>query len=198
MQPPFFYLIAPTAFVNSQLRTVLQYFLTVPALTDSIEPMFNENFPLFVLDSLRSAFNVGSVFRTAESISPSGIILTGISARPGGRKVGRTSRGTHGIVPWRWFGKTTDAVKHIQKHRMVIAVENTPDAVPLHLADFPLDAAFVLGNEADGISSEILEMCSMKIIIPQSGLRHCINVSSTAAMIAWEVQRKRLTGEYHA
>jgi len=81
---------------------------------------------------------------------------------------------------------------------MVIAVENTSDAVPLHLADFPLDAAFVLGNEADGISSEVLGMCSMKIIIPQSGLRHCINVSSTAAMIAWEVQRRRLTGEYNA
>ncbi len=192
------YLSAPTPFVNGELCMVFQYLLTVPALINSIEPMFNENFPLFVLDSLRSAFNVGSVFRTAESISPSGIILTGISARPGGRKVGRTSRGTHGIVPWRWFQKATEAVQYIQKHRMVIAVENTPDAVPLHLADFPLDAAFVLGNEADGISSEVLEMCKMKIIIPQSGFRHCINVSSTAAMIAWEVQRRRLTGEFDA
>ncbi len=78
---------------------------------------------------------------------------------------------------------------------MIIAVENTADALPLHKADFPLDAAFILGNEADGISDEILNMCQMKIIIPQSGLRRCINVSSTAAMIAWEIQRRRLAGE---
>lgn len=164
---------------------------------DRIATMFTEKFPLFVLDSLRSAFNVGSVFRTAESISPSGVVLTGISARPGGRKVGRTSRGTHGQVPWRWFPVATEAVDYIRNRRVVIAVENTPDAVPLHVADFPLDAAFILGNEADGISDKILEMCQMKIIIPQSGLRHCINVSSTAAMIAWEIQRRRLTGEKH-
>lgn len=159
--------------------------------------MFTGKFPLFVLDSLRSAFNVGSVFRTAESISPSGVILTGISARPGGRKVGRTSRGTHGLVPWRWFQEATEAVLYAQCSRMIVAVENTPDAEFLHLADFPLNAAFVLGNEADGISDEILEMCQMRIIIPQSGRRHCINVSSTAAMIAWEIQRRRLTGEKH-
>ena len=160
--------------------------------------MFTGNYPLFILDSLRSAFNVGSVFRTVESISPAGILLTGISARPGGKKVGRTSRGTHGLVPWRWFPSSIDAVKYSRINRMVIAVENTSDALPLHKADFPLNAAFVLGNEADGISDEILAVCQMKIIIPQSGLRRCINVSSTAAMIAWEVQRRRLTGEKNA
>ena len=160
--------------------------------------MFNSKYPLFILDSLRSAFNVGSVFRTLESISPAGVLLTGITARPGGKKVGRTSRGTHGLVPWRWFSSSADAVKYCRTNRMIIAVENTSDALPLHEADFPLDAAFILGNEADGISEEILDMCQMKIIIPQSGFRRCINVSSTAAMIAWEIQRRRLTGEKNA
>ncbi len=157
--------------------------------------MFTEKMPLFILDSLRSAFNVGSVFRTAESIAPSGIVLTGISARPGGRKVGRTSRGTHALVPWRWFSSAENAVCYAKNSgKMVIAVENTKDAIPLHLAQFPLDAAFILGNEAEGISEKILNMCEMKIIIPQSGIRGCINVSSTAAMIAWEIQSRRLKG----
>ncbi len=160
-----------------------------------IDSMLTEKFPLFVLDSLRSAFNVGSVFRTAESISPAGVILTDISARPGGRKVGRTSRGTHGLVPWRWFQSTLEALDYVKCTRVIVAVENTSDAVPLHLADFPLDAAFVLGNEASGISSEILENCELKVVIPQSGLRRCINVSSTAAMIAWEIQSRRLRGK---
>ena len=156
--------------------------------------MLTSNFPLFVLDSFRSAFNVGSVFRTAESISPSGIILCGISARPGGKKVGRTSRGTHGLVPWRWYEDPLSAIEIIGKTREIICIENTDDAEPLHEVNFPLNAAFILGNEANGISDEILNVCQSKIIIPQSGIRSCINVSSTAAMIAWEIQRRRLKG----
>jgi tRNA G18 (ribose-2'-O)-methylase SpoU len=175
-----------------------EWLLTVGLRDNRIAFMFNEKFPLFVLSSLRSAFNVGSVFRTAESVSPAGVVLAGISARPGGKKVGRTSRGTHGTVPWRWFQNAADAVRYISMTRVVVAAENTPDAIPLHLARFPANSAFILGNEADGISDELLDLCTIKIVIPQSGSRSCINVSSTAAMIAWEIQRRRLTGEEHA
>ena len=157
--------------------------------------MFTENFPLFVLDSLRSAFNAGSVFRTAESISPCGVILCGITATPGGRKVGRTSRGTHSSVPWRWFEDAISAVQLASCSRMIVSVENTGDAIPLHLARFPLNSAFVLGNEADGVSAEVLALSEIKVMIPQTGLRKCINVSSVAAMLAWEIQRRRLTGD---
>lgn len=161
---------------------------------DRIVLMFTENYPLFILDSLRSAYNVGSVFRTAESISPCGVVLCGITAKPGGRKVGRTSRGTHALVPWRWFDSAREAVEMSGHGRLTVCVENTPDAIPLHLAEFPMASAFVLGNEADGISADVLEMCSMKVAIPQTGRRLCINVSSTAAMLAWEIQRRRITG----
>jgi len=158
--------------------------------------MFTEDFPLFVLDSLRSAFNAGSVFRTAESISPCGVVICGITARPGGRKVGRTSRGTHATVPWRWFEDVVEAVSLVSESRTVVALENTGDSVPLHLARFPVNSAFVLGNEADGVSPDALAMSHMKVMIPQTGLRRCINVSSAAAMLAWEIQRRRQTGEY--
>lgn len=158
--------------------------------------MFTEKFPLFVLDSLRSAFNTGSVFRTAESISPCGVVLCGITARPGGRKVGRTSRGTHSSVPWRWFDNVLSAVQLASTGRMIVSVENTSDAVPLHLARFPLNSAFVLGNEAEGVSDEVLALSEIKVMVPQTGRRRCINVSSTAAMLAWEIQRRKLTGEY--
>ncbi len=154
--------------------------------------MFTEDFPLFILDSLRSAFNVGSIFRTAEAVSPWGVILCGITARPGGRKVGRTSRGTHSQVPWRWFEDTVSAVELASEKRMIVSVENCPGAVPLHLARFPLNTAFILGNEADGVSPDALGMSEMKVVIPQSGERRSINVSSTAAVIAWEIQRRRL------
>ena len=157
--------------------------------------MLTGTFPLFVLDSLRSAFNVGSIFRTAESISPCGVVLCGITARPGGRKVGHTSRGTHASVPWRWYETSSLAAAAISVNRAVIAVENTPDAVPLHEAFIPPGAAFIMGSEADGVSPDTLDICRYRVAIPQSGSRKCINVSSTAAMVAWEIQRRRLSGE---
>ncbi|PIE52257.1 RNA methyltransferase, partial [Candidatus Fermentibacteria bacterium] len=106
------------------------------------------------------------------------------------------SRGTHATVPWRWFESSVAAVKAAAPGREIIAVENTPDAMPLHQASFSPSAAFILGNEAEGVSKEALELSAARIIIPQSGTRQCINVSSTAAVIAWEIQRRRLTGEF--
>ncbi len=75
---------------------------------------------------------------------------------------------------------------------MLIAVENSKDAVPLWEARFDGSGVFMLGNEADGLNSEIAEMADLSICFPQTGIRKCINVSSTAAVIASEIQRRKL------
>jgi len=141
--------------------------------------------PLFILDNLRSAFNVGSVFRTAEALHPAAVFLTGICCRPGNRKLSHTSRGTYAIVPWRYFNKAADAAIWAKESgRMLVAVENSEDAVPLWEARCDLSSAFMFGNEADGLNPEIAGMADISIYFPQSGTRKCINVSSTAAVIA--------------
>ncbi|MBD3278338.1 MAG: TrmH family RNA methyltransferase [Candidatus Aegiribacteria sp.] len=148
--------------------------------------------PLFILDNLRSAYNVGSVFRTAEAIHPCGIFLTGICCRPGNRKLAHTSRGTYAAVPWRFFREAEKALEWaLESGRTVVAVENVPGALPLWEADFSLSSAFILGNEALGVKEELMGMAHKKVFFPQSGSRHCLNVSSTAALIAAEIQRRR-------
>ena len=148
--------------------------------------------PIFLLDNLRSAFNVGSVFRTAEALYPAAVFLTGICCRPGNRKLSHTSRGTYAVVPWRYFNKAADAAIWAKDSgRMLVAVENSEDAVPLWEARFDLSSAFMLGNEADGLNPEIAEMADLSVYYPQSGTRKCINVSSTAAVIAAEIQRRK-------
>ena len=148
--------------------------------------------PIFLLDNLRSAFNVGSVFRTVEAIWPAAVFLTGICCRPGNRKLKNTSRGTHAVVPWRYFSKAADAAIWAKNSgRMLVAVENSEDAVPIWEANFDLSSAFMLGNEADGLHPDIAELADMSICFPQTGSRKCINVSSTAAVIASEIQRRK-------
>ncbi len=148
--------------------------------------------PLFLLDNLRSAFNVGSIFRTAEAVMPAAVFLTGICCRPGNRKLSHTSRGTHAIVPWRYFSKAADAAIWARNSgRMLVAVENSEDAVPVWEASFDLSSAFMLGNEAEGLHPAIARMADVSICFPQTGKRKCINVSSVAAVIASEIQRRK-------
>ncbi len=74
---------------------------------------------------------------------------------------------------------------------MLVAVENSSDAVPVWEARFELSSAFMLGNEADGLNPDIAGMADISICFPQSGIRKCINVSSIAAVIASEIQRRK-------
>lgn len=157
--------------------------------------MFSRCTTIFILDGFRSAYNVGSVFRTAEAVKPSAVFPCGISALPGGRKVGRTSRGTHASVPWIWFPDAVQASLWAMNAGFgVVAVENSPGAVPLNRADLPPGTAFILGNEAEGISEQACALAQWAVMIPQQGDRRCLNVASVAAMVGWEVLRRRLSG----
>lgn len=157
--------------------------------------MFIRDTTIFILDGFRSAFNVGSVFRTAEAVQPAAVFPCGISARPGGRKVGRTSRGTHALVPWRWFPTALQAARWAEAAGFrLLVVENAPGAVPMHRAELPGRTALVFGSEAGGVSDRVREIGYETVFIPQAGERGCINVSSAAAMAGWEIARRRLTG----
>ncbi len=148
--------------------------------------------PLFVLDNLRSAFNVGSVFRTAESVSPAGVILTGICCRPGGRKLAHTARGTQATVPWRYFREVREALLWCRgTGRRLVALEGGDGALPLWEAGLGDGDALFLGNEAEGLCPEVLRGADVRVRFPQSGRRDCINVSSTAAIAAAEIARGR-------
>lgn len=148
--------------------------------------------PVFLLDNLRSAFNVGSIFRTVEAIQPAAVFLTGICCRPGNRKLAHSSRGTYAVVPWRYFSEAAEAAAWARETgRMLVAVENSENAIPIWKAQFELSSTFMFGNEADGLQPDIAEMADITIQFPQTGDRRCINVSSIAAVIAAEIQRRK-------
>jgi tRNA G18 (ribose-2'-O)-methylase SpoU len=157
--------------------------------------MLPQGTTIFILDGFRSAYNVGAVFRTAEAVFPSAVFPCGISAVPGGRKVGRTSRGTHATVPWRWFPSALEASSWaVAAGFSLFVVENTASAVPLHRARLSGSTALVFGNEAEGVSRGVWELSPGVVVIPQSGERKCVNVASAAAVLGWEILRRRISG----
>ena len=149
--------------------------------------------PVFVLDQLRSAFNVGSAYRTADAISPCAVFTCGITAHPWHRKLGHTARGTQNRVPWRHFESTIGALRWLAATgRRVVVLETSEAAIPIWEAPFGVSDAFVFGNEALGAGNGVLDAADLLVRFPQSGERCCINVASMIAIVAAEIQRRRM------
>lgn len=155
----------------------------------------SEKMPLVVvLDHVRSLYNVGSVFRTADAFRLAGVCLCGITARPPHPEIHKTALGAEDSVDWQYFEHTEDAVAWLkgQGYR-VMAVEQCKGSTMLEdLTTLTADGgkyAIVLGNEVKGVQQQVVDLCDGCIEIPQFGTKHSMNVSVTAGIVIWEFVR---------
>ncbi|HMR87625.1 MAG TPA: RNA methyltransferase [Saprospiraceae bacterium] len=145
-----------------------------------------------VLDNIRSAMNVGSVFRTADAFAIEKIIICGISATPPNREITKTAIGATESVVWEYIENVSDAVAQLKNEGYIIAGIEQTDASVL-LTDYTLNTekiAVVFGNEVDGVSDEIINELDVCIEIPQFGTKHSLNVSVCAGIVLWELAKK--------
>ena len=141
----------------------------------------------FILDNLRSAFNVGSIFRTCDILRVAGLVLCGYTACPPHAKLEKTALGTIDYVPWRYFEAAADAVGHLQDKGIAVwAAETTSGSVPYGDAVFPDELAIVLGNEALGVSHGVLDRCDGVVEIPTRGYKNSLNVASACAVLGFK------------
>jgi tRNA G18 (ribose-2'-O)-methylase SpoU len=145
----------------------------------------------FVLDNLRSAFNVGAFFRLGDILRVSGIYLCGYTAFPPHIKLEKTSLGTIDFVKWKHFEKTEDAILDLkEKNYSVWAAETAENAVRYDKINVEKPIALVFGNEALGISRETLEICNGIMEIPVFGLKNSMNVATAGAVLGFEIMKK--------
>ena len=146
-----------------------------------------------VLDNIRSAHNVGSIFRTADGFGVSKLILTGITARPPHREIHKTAIGATESMPWDYSEDTVDAIKELEKEGYTILIaEQTTASVPLQSVELAegQKVAIVLGNEVDGVTDEVVEHVGSSVEIPQFGTKHSFNVAVSAGILLWELTRR--------
>jgi tRNA G18 (ribose-2'-O)-methylase SpoU len=155
-----------------------------------------EKLPLVVvLDNIRSALNVGSIFRTADAFALEQVVLCGITAQPPHREILKTALGSTDSVAWQYFDDTLAAIDQLHKSGYtVLAVEQTTDKIWLQEFNPQPDGkyAFVMGNEVDGVGDQALKLCDGVVEIPQFGTKHSLNVAVAAGIVLWEAQRKLL------
>ncbi len=146
-----------------------------------------------ILDNIRSAMNVGSVFRTSDAFAIERMVLVGITATPPSREITKTAIGATSSVDWIHVDDVQDTLLELKKDGYTIAsIEQTDSSQSLLDWDISTESkiAIVMGNEVDGVSDEALSLSDLAIEIPQYGTKHSLNVSVCTGVVLWEVSRK--------
>lgn len=155
---------------------------------DSTKKKANTAPVVFILDHLRSAYNVGSIFRTAEFFNLEKIICTGYTATPDSSKVKKTAMESSQSVDWSYEKDTLKAIKDLkEKGYHIYALETSSNASNLNTSRVEFPCAFVLGNERFGLLKEILCYTDRTFFIPQRGKKNSLNVSVCTGIVANEV-----------
>jgi tRNA G18 (ribose-2'-O)-methylase SpoU len=141
-----------------------------------------------VLDNVRSLNNVGSLFRTCDAFAAERLVLCGITGTPPDREIHKTALGAELTVPWEHFPKTEQAVAGLREAGYtVVAVEQVEGAATLEgfVPDRAKKYALVFGNEVEGVSQNVVDMCDGAIEIPQAGAKHSLNVAVSGGVALW-------------
>ena len=145
-----------------------------------------------ILEDIRSAYNVGAIFRTADGSGVAKVFLTGYTPEPIDRfgrqqpEIKKTSLGASETMPWEKVESLSEFIIQLKSEEVtVIAVEQVEGSVML--ADFvePEKVAYILGNEVDGVSKEACALADKIVELPMLGNKESLNVSVTAGIVMY-------------
>ena len=143
-----------------------------------------------IAHDIRSRENVGSLFRSCDSLGVAKLWLSGYTICPPDAQLSKVALGAESVVPWE---KRLDGVSLLQELRKsgvpIYALELTPEAIELARFTPPARMALLLGSERTGVSPTLLELCEGVIKITQQGIKESMNVSVSAAIAAWAILR---------
>jgi 23S rRNA (guanosine2251-2'-O)-methyltransferase len=148
---------------------------------------------IVVLDEVRSAHNVGSIFRSSDAFLVEEVFLCGITPTPPSKEIRKTALGAEQSVAWSKWSSTLEAIEELKRRDYEIwAIEQASSATDLR--DFtPMSSkkyALVFGNEVFGVDQEVINQCDGVIEIAQGGTKHSLNVSVSAGVVLWHCFRQ--------
>jgi 23S rRNA (guanosine2251-2'-O)-methyltransferase len=151
-----------------------------------------ERLPVTILlDNVRSMYNVGAFFRTADAAGAEGLWLCGITSHPPKLAITKTALGAEETVAWQHRWDPLEAVAEIESRQYELAaVETSLRSVDLFdwAPRFPVCVVF--GHEVEGIRPEIAARCHTHVRIPMLGRKHSLNVATAGGVVLFELVRK--------
>jgi tRNA G18 (ribose-2'-O)-methylase SpoU len=144
-----------------------------------------------LLDNIRSLYNVGAFFRTADAAAIEKLYLCGITGKPPRKEISKTALGAEETVAWEHAPDALDLIRTLRaRDYEIAAIETSMHAVDLYdwVPHFPVCVAF--GNELEGLQPEISALCDTYVRIPMLGAKHSLNVATAGGVVMYELLRK--------
>jgi len=144
-----------------------------------------------LLENVRSMYNVGSFFRTADAAGVEALHLCGFTGYPPKKEISKTALGADETVPW---DHTRDAMDRVKELRLrgyeIAAIETSTRSVDLFdwVPHFPVCLLF--GHEVDGLTEPLREFADTHVRIPMLGQKHSLNVATAGGVVIYELLRK--------
>lgn len=149
--------------------------------------------PVKVLaDNVRSMYNIGAIFRTSDAFLIDEFILCGISGCPPHPEISKTALGAEDSVSWRYVENALEEVVRLRNSGWKICtLEQTHNSISLEEFEVKKETCYVivLGNEVNGVDQRIVDESDFVLEIPQYGVKHSLNVSSSGSIALWHFFR---------
>ena len=149
-----------------------------------------------LLDNVRSLYNVGAFFRTADAVGVERLYLSGMTAAPPHKGLAKTALGAEQIVPWSRCDDPVALMTDLRSRGVEVAAIETGDtAIDLFEWQPRFPVCVVFGHEVDGVRPALLEACGTHVRIPMWGRKRSLNVATAGGVVLYELARKaRLHG----
>lgn len=147
------------------------------------------------LDNIRSAHNVGAIFRAADGVGLSELLLGGITPSPNEQPdIGKTALGAETNIKWSYHANLPQKISGLKAANcLILALETTPEAQPQHEFQFndilPSQVCLVVGSEPAGVDPAILRIADQVLYIPMSGEKTSLNVSVAFGIAIYHLSR---------
>ena len=148
---------------------------------------------ILIIDNVRSAHNVGSLFRTSDGAGVERIILVGYTPSPIDRfgreqpEIKKTSLGASAMIPFETKETGVAIETRIQELKsegyVIVSLEQTQHSIPLYDFEVPEKVVYIVGNEIDGVSKELLEVSDMVVEVPMLGKKESLNVAVATGIV---------------
>lgn len=158
-----------------------------------------------VLNSIRSNYNVGSIFRTSDGAMIERLYLCGYTPHPpkpgeeakgkisgtGKREILKTALGSTESVSWEYVKDAAQVIKNLKKEGVKICALELTSKSKLYYevtkSDFPI--CLIVGNEITGVAQELIDLCDFSIEIPQYGIKQSLNVAVAYGISVFELRK---------
>lgn len=158
-----------------------------------------------LLDNIRSAWNVGSIFRTADGLGVSKLYLCGITPTPDNEAIRKTSLGAEETVAWEYSRNALETARKLkakgcrlialeQDKRAISITDFIPERSPAQSEGMLTKEVLVLGNEVTGVDPGLLDLCDQIVHIHMRGHKRSLNVEVAFAITAFQLSRDQTLG----